>query len=285
MARASRQPAVDAFRCAWTTYLDDIERHWSGAITGHDAEELHDLRIALRRTRALLRYGKGVVRDEDRRRFDRQFRRLTAVTTVARDLDVAVEVVTAAAAADADLVPVLEDVQRRQAAAHGRVADTLRAADSAALIASWRAWLEEAPAPTRDSTVAIRPLVRRRLRRARRRLERGAPARRPDARHEWRKEAKNLRYLVEAFAYLFDRRAVTRLRRDLVRAQDDLGRSRDAMIQVALIGSITDAAALPEASRAAAQALARRIDADGRAGRDPRRHVARRLKTRVRRLG
>src|SRR5581483_11196274 len=68
--------------------LEVIEDNFEGTIAATDAEFLHDLRVAVRRTRAVLRELREVFPPAELAHFRAEFKWLQGVTGPARDLDV-----------------------------------------------------------------------------------------------------------------------------------------------------------------------------------------------------
>jgi CHAD domain-containing protein len=261
------QRALVALRRVFAGYLGAIDANWHAG----DADALHDLRVAIRRTRALLANAKGVIDEPTRTRFADGFGTLARATTAARDLDVLVadwpQIAALVPDSDAgDVAGIHEALCRRQAAARAEVAATLASDASAALITEWRVWLTASPDfAARHAEQRITKVVRRRAHKSRRRLTRLARLDTPDARHAWRKEAKRLRYLAEAFPQSFRRK----LAPALAKAQDAVGRERDRYVQAGIIEAL--------GGSALADALRRQPAAS-----DPRRKVARSLKRWIR---
>ncbi len=65
-----------------------IVRHWKGAIAGDDVEALHDLRVAIRKARAVLRGFRKRLKPTSARELDRHLRSLNRALGPARDMDV-----------------------------------------------------------------------------------------------------------------------------------------------------------------------------------------------------
>jgi CHAD domain-containing protein len=92
-AGSSAQPSappdspVEALRGLLREQLREIERHDPGTRLGHDPESLHDMRVAVRRLRALLRAGKKLIAT-DMSELDGRLKELGAVLGEVRDLDV-----------------------------------------------------------------------------------------------------------------------------------------------------------------------------------------------------
>jgi CHAD domain-containing protein len=78
---------IEALRSLLRAQLREIERHDPGTRLGRDPESLHDMRVAVRRTRALLRAGKKLIA-ADMSGLDGRLKELGAVLGEVRDLDV-----------------------------------------------------------------------------------------------------------------------------------------------------------------------------------------------------
>jgi CHAD domain-containing protein len=80
----------EALRDRLCEQLGEIERHDPGTRLGRDPESLHDMRVGVRRLRALLRAGKELVAT-DTTELDARLKRLGRVLGDVRDLDVLLE--------------------------------------------------------------------------------------------------------------------------------------------------------------------------------------------------
>jgi CHAD domain-containing protein len=259
---AAKDFALARFRAALREQLDVIDANWSGALDQSDPEALHDLRVAIRRTRSLITDAKQVLPNAKRRRFAEGFRELAGATTMARDFDVAVaDWPTMIGLVDDAHVPALgavhDELRRRQHTARDNLATALQSADALTLLREWRAFLDKAPTfRGKFSRARIGRVVKRRTRRNLKRLRKLARDTSPEGRHEWRKRAKRLRYLIEAFPDAFAKKRRKQLRRSLVAAQDEVGRERDRLVQAGIIDAIAANPSLPTDSHDAAAALA-----------------------------
>ena len=83
-------PAIDDLRDLLERQLLALERTEAGVRDGADPEELHRFRVATRRSRALIRASRPLVRDQ-LAALDRELRWLGGVTGEVRDLDVLIE--------------------------------------------------------------------------------------------------------------------------------------------------------------------------------------------------
>ena len=81
-------PAAAAVAAVLTALLDTLEANVPGTIRDIDTEFLHDLRVAVRRTRSALKLAGDVLPGGWPRRFRPEFKWLGDLTTPTRDLDV-----------------------------------------------------------------------------------------------------------------------------------------------------------------------------------------------------
>jgi CHAD domain-containing protein len=243
-------PARDAARALLLHLLGTIEANLPGVRADLDPEFLHDLRVAVRRTRSALGQIKGVLPPATAARFAREFAWLQELTGPARDLDVFVLEIPALglllpARARRSLGPLARLLEKKRRAAHVELARALDAERFARLKRDWREFLRQ-PTPKRPTGApnALRPcaeLAAERIGRLHRRaLREGAAigaASAPVALHELRKTCKKLRYLVEFFHALLDREAAEAAIASLKGLQDTLGGFQDLQVQAdALLG-------------------------------------------------
>lgn len=273
--------AVAVLRRLLSVIGDNIE----GSISGADPEHLHQLRIAVRRSRTVQRQLQDVFPVLELPGYRSEFRWLQQATGDARDLDVYLEdldslreMLPAAARSDLDpLVPVL--VHSRMTAC-AEMTRALRSERLLNLFEDWDRLLEGLVAlPLEDRPAATQPLgavagkrirkVYKRIVRMGRLIDAGSP---PEAYHELRKKGKELRYLLELFGVkLFDEEAVTPLVRSLKGLQDVLGRHQDREVQIArLRASAAEVSELPRGGAACMVmgTLIERLRADERAARE-----------------
>lgn len=243
VALSGTEPAIEAFRRVLLNLLDTIELNIDGAINNVDPEFLHDLRIATRRTRSVLANAKKVIPSEVLDRFRSDFQRLAAATSEPRDLDVMIlgwdgSVAAVSDAARCALEPVHRELIKRQRAAHAALSKTLKAQWVGRSLRDWREWLQSDDSPASGPALrSMRRVATKRLRRARRRL-RGNLTATADERHAMRKEAKQLRYLIDCFGDLYDPAARKSFTKKLTSMQDQLGKAQDANAQIVILNAI-----------------------------------------------
>jgi CHAD domain-containing protein len=242
--------AIDGFRLVLANLAATIDAHWQGTIDQTDPEFLHDLRIALRRTRVVLAEAKRVLPPEILQRTRDELAWLTRLTSTPRDLDVyLLEWASYTTPLGSDVAPLLEPardlIERRRTEVHVELERGLRSERAARLMNSWQAWLTE---PTVSDTLPSRadqpfgPHVAKRIARAHdlllrrgRLIDPDTPAERV---HDLRKDAKRLRYLLECFGSLLTKRARKQYVRRLKALQDNLGEHQDAEVHVEMLRSI-----------------------------------------------
>ncbi len=210
-----------------------------------DNEFLHDYRVSLRRTRAVVRELHGVLPAAMVPELRAELRWLQVQTGPVRDLDVYIE--------DFDELPALLPVELRGEL--GPLADLLQerrrdareqmlaALDSERTAQLWRRWgrllagLDGLPLDDRpDATTAAGVLCGRRIRKLHRRMVTMGKAIEPDsepaAYHELRKQGKELRYLLELFGRpLFGDELVGPMVSALKGLQNVLGLHQDRVVQ------------------------------------------------------
>jgi CHAD domain-containing protein len=222
-----------------------------------DVEFLHDYRVAIRRTRSVLRQMRGVFAPEEVERLRASFKWLQDQTGATRDLDVYLEEfdqlrALAPEAMQADLEP-LEPLLRER---HRKA----RAAMDAALTSTRARTLHEECANVLGVLVlesdtnrpdAARPignLAAKRIRKVHRKMVKmgtqirvGGNESPPGEYHELRKKGKELRYLLELFgAQLFDSDVVTPMIKALKGMQDVLGLHQDREVQITMLKELAE---------------------------------------------
>jgi CHAD domain-containing protein len=235
---APGMPAAVAMAAVLTALLHTLEANVNGTVRDLDTEFLHDLRIAVRRTRSALKLAGDVLPGDLVSRFRAEFKWLGDLTTPTRDLDVYLlgypGMAEGLLAATADeLGPFHDHLQRSRAGAQRELVRGLRSARFSRLVTEWREVLAGAATGRPRPTVAR--LAAARIARAHRRVIRDGGAisvtSPPESLHELRKRCKELRYLLEFFASLYDPADHWRAVRDLKALQDCLGEFQDTQVQ------------------------------------------------------
>jgi CHAD domain-containing protein len=265
--------------------LDVIAENMEGTISGEDPEHLHQLRIAVRRTRTVQRQFKDVFPPDELPGFRAEFRWLQQATGPARDLDVYLEDLDALREMlpqhmRGDLDPLVPVLAHSRLAARADMTRALRSVRAANLFEDWERLLEtmversayDRPAADRPVGVVAGKRIRKVYKRIvtmGRAIERDSPA---EDYHELRKKGKELRYLLELFGVrLFGEESVTPFIKSLKALQDLLGRHQDREVQIAMLRASAEEVATLAGGGAACMAmgtLVERLRADEQAARD-----------------
>jgi CHAD domain-containing protein len=260
-----------------------IAQNLPGALADVDSEFLHDLRVAVRRTRSAQRQLQAVFPPEALAGFRTEFRWLQQVTGPTRDFDVHLLELDELRSVlpetrQADLAPLerlLVDRRRRE---QRRMVRALQSGRLDTLLADWSVFLEglvEAPLDQRpDAARRISDLAADRIGRVYRGMVKSGlaidDASPPERLHDLRKTGKELRYLLEFFSSLFPGEVVTPMVRTLKALQDTLGRFYDREIQADTLRSLRDEVAVLDGGPAALMAMGlvvSRLEADQAAAR------------------
>jgi CHAD domain-containing protein len=243
-------PAIDGFRAVLANLADTIVANWEGTIDRLDPEFLHDLRVAVRRTRTIVTQGKKVLPPAVVEQAGERFASLGSLTGPARDLDVYLiewHSYTEPLGADAmdALEPVRAVLERRRDAAHAALGAAMRSDEAAELMAAWQAWLNEPigdEAPNVHAERALGNVVAKRLGRVHATLVEDGRRIGPDTAaaeiHDLRKDAKKLRYLLECCASLVPNGPRKAFVRPLKALQDNLGEHQDAEVHIATLRAV-----------------------------------------------
>jgi CHAD domain-containing protein len=227
--------------------LDDmagmVEANMPGTLEDLDTEFLHDLRVAIRRSRSVLRELKGAFPAGPLKVQRDALKWIQAVTGPARDLDVQLlEWDALVAELPAERRPALDPVRellvKKRAAALRALRRELRGPAYRQAWTGYRAFLAGDLGPARDRPDAKRPLddvAGRRIRTVYRKMvqlggaiDQDSPA---DDLHDLRKRGKELRYLLELFGALWPRDVTKPMVTSLKGLQDVLGTHQDREVQ------------------------------------------------------
>ena len=242
--------ADDAYRVVLHRLGDVVAATWQGAADDVDPEFLHDLRVALRRARTVLKQAEHVLPETSRLDAIELAGDLAAATGETRDLDVhllgwddfvAASGVSGAADRTA-LAPVRLLLERRRSDAHRLLRARFDEFGRDRWAQRWHELIDADPSPEGDPpdppTTAGRRVgkviadrlerAHRRLLRDGRRIEADSPSERF---HELRKDAKRMRSLVECFGSLVTASHRREYVGSLRTLQDHLGALQDTTVQ------------------------------------------------------
>jgi CHAD domain-containing protein len=213
--------------------FEAIVAHAPGARAGRDPEELHDLRVAVRRLRALLRAGRGLLEPGWGDRLRDELDWLGRALGPARDVDVLLARLeeTAAELGEPDsrsFEPVLQRVRRERSEARAEMLRVLRSARYRRLVDT----LDEATATPRlrDDRHDVTGVARREFRKLRRAVSALPAQPADDELHAVRIRGKRARYAAELAASADGGGASGRFVRKAKELQDVLGQHQDATV-------------------------------------------------------
>jgi len=204
-APSKDEPAVEHLRAYLRAQLTAIERHDPAVRVGSDPEDLHKLRVAIRRSRAALREARSLLGEERGRELRDELKWLGRQLGPARDLDVLIARlrIEVAELDGPDAIPAGKIVTQLEREREAAQADVLAALDStryAELLATLEETVSAPPVATSD--VSLKRVARREFRRLERHVDALGLAPSNDALHRARIQAKRLRYATELSSQL-----------------------------------------------------------------------------------
>lgn len=243
-----------------------------GVIDGRDSERLHDFRIAVRRSRALLGQLPRVLPRRIEARYGKRLAALGALTAPLRDLDVALLKFNGyrallPEAMQRDLEPARALIEAQQQRARQRLATALQSPAYSHFFSHWHSYLKSAVPVTTPLANARRPiktLADERIWRLYRRVLRQGVAIIPDSPagdlHSLRKTCKKLRYLIDAFQALYPPKRVSRVIAVLKKLQDHLGEFQDLCVHHQFFAALRQTPLPEESYSQALDELLRQIE-------------------------
>jgi CHAD domain-containing protein len=231
-APAKGAPPVEHLRAFLRAQLAEIERHDPAVRVGFDPEDLHKLRVAVRRSRAALRQSKSLVDDEQGRSLRAELKWLGRQLGPARDLDVLLEHLRRDVAEldGPDGVPagkIVTQIESERGAAQQELLAALDSPRYAELLAALESFVTALPVAASD--VSLERVVRREFRTLDRQMRALGVVPSNDALHRARIQAKRLRYAAELSAHALgkDSHNVVSAAK---RFQDVVGTHQDAVV-------------------------------------------------------
>ncbi|WLE63430.1 CHAD domain-containing protein [Burkholderia plantarii] len=226
----------------------NVAAQWLGNDAGvrdsNDPEYVHQMRVALRRLRTLMRLFEDFIDETYRDAFAADMKWLGTQLGVVRDWDVSVsETLPGLAGADTDIAgapgwaATLDAAARQRDIARGELRQAVASSRYARLVLGWIEWLCVLSLGSDDD--ATRKQRRSLRRHATKRVDRlfarlyGAPkltSLDPAERHRVRIDAKRLRYALEFFASISSRSTRDKLVKRVSRVQGTLGDANDAQV-------------------------------------------------------
>ncbi len=225
---AARQDAASAMLDNIAACLTHVQDNVPGALLGHDAEFLHQVRVGLRRLRVALMLARRLYTDdEELAEISRQVSALCVMLGQARDWDVLVTRTLNRLPAD-EVGTLLQAAQRVRREQQAQAVTQLAAADFQRLLLRLGCWMQGNIEPR---CIGVESFARALLDTRRRRLkEAGAALHRDDAAsvHALRIACKKMRYTLEMFAGLWQE--CEGLLQALIRLQELLGEMNDLSV-------------------------------------------------------
>jgi CHAD domain-containing protein len=154
--RLSAGMACDtAFRIIARRHLDAVIAEHEGTCNG-DPDALHRIRIGLTHLRTAIRFFSPMVDDAIRPEVWTELKWLNGQLGMVRDLDVAIEKITAASGEDLASIAQLQTWNDKRAESHRLLARALQSARYRRLIEQAGSWIERGPWSTKRSKEAVR---------------------------------------------------------------------------------------------------------------------------------
>ncbi|MEU3273167.1 CHAD domain-containing protein [Saccharomonospora sp. NPDC006951] len=243
LAMSGGLPADAAVATSLLTHADAIADNVDGVRADIDTEFLHELRVAVRRTRSLLKLTGDVLPSAVVERYRPEFKWLGDVTTPTRDLDVYLleldELAAGLVAGTAeDLAPFADHLRSERAKAQRTLVRTLGTKRFTKLLENWPSELSGVVGEPK-STADLESFVAQRVPRFAAKVLRKAGAITPESSsdqvHDLRKRCKELRYLLEFAKPVSDPAGHRSVLKELKRVQDILGAFQDGEVQSAAL--------------------------------------------------
>lgn len=234
---ARKAPAVEHVRAFLRTQLAQIERHDPAVRVGSDPEDLHRLRVAVRRSRATLREARKVLDEEQGQALRAELKWLGRQLGPARDLDVLlIRLRREVAELDGpDAVgggKIVAQLEAERETAQQELLATLDTPRYAELLATFEQLVSAPPVAT--SEVSLERVAAKEFRKLERQVKALGVDPSNDDLHRTRIQAKRLRYATELSSQLLgkDGRKVVDAAKTF---QDVVGAHQDAVVAEARI--------------------------------------------------
>jgi inorganic triphosphatase YgiF len=251
----------DAVAAVLGNALNHFVSNWAALREGGDPDSIHQMRVALRRLRAVLAMFKRALHCAEFDDFRAEAKRIASALGPARECDVFRDMVQDGPMshfnAKANFAPLLRALEERRDDAYGDARALIDAPQTTVFVVKMhaflarRGWRNALPAPdlarlTEPAEIFAASALERLHKRATRR-GRNLVLLPDEERHEVRIVLKNLRYAAEFFGSFFaNSRAVHTYIRSAARLQDLLGANNDAASAESFVDAVNDA----EAARA-----------------------------------
>lgn len=238
-------PVHESMRILLQWALTIMKANEEGIRNNTDTEFLHDYRVAVRRTRSVMKLIKGVFDPEETAPFLDGFRELGKKSNGLRDSDVyLLRKHTCFGFLPPFLKPGLEqffaEMERSRKAAHRSFCRHLASESYVRFLKDWERFLRTGTLPDPEkatkaslSTISVAGSS---IRKAWKKVIRSGRLIGPEANdqelHQLRIECKKLRYLLEFFASLYPQKTIVPIIRQLKELQENLGSFVDYSVQI-----------------------------------------------------
>jgi CHAD domain-containing protein len=240
-----------ALQSAGRSYIALLRSNEAAVLERHP-EAIHQMRVAVRRLRAVLAAVKPMLPAEHFRWANDELKWLGKAFAAARGWDVFAHgllvPVSGALAGEREIARLATTAERHRHNAYDRARETIesqRYTASLLRLSRWfeaRGWRDQAVSEASARLVAplskVAPDILARLYRKTRRRARDFATQTPPERHKLRIALKKLHYGIDFLAPLFERKAVRRFIATVKPLQDDLGHSNDVRAAHALIADL-----------------------------------------------
>jgi len=258
----AKDPVLVLVYRALDTSFDALQRELPRVWAGDTVTGVHRMRMATRRTRAVLRAFRDILPRESTSSLANEAAWLAGELGSVRDLDVYLAQLDRATAdlppeLRADLEPHMARIRAQRAAAHRALLESLAGARYAQMSAEFARYLDEGPpaaalrrARGLNAREGAEDFALRALKRARKTGRHITGDSQAERQHKLRLRCKRLRYLLESFEPLYGEQLDGTIK-SLKRVQDALGDLRDVTAAAGRLREQADNAsdfALPGAS-------------------------------------
>lgn len=241
----------EALRRIAHTCLDQMQQN-EGAVLVGLPDGIHQMRVAVRRLRAVLAAFGAMLPGEQRRWASAELRRLGNALSAARNLDVflgaLVEPARRTLGDGSGIASLTAAVEQRRLAAYAAAAEAIGATRYTGLLLRLLRWCEgcewrrEAASRALDAPIGdIATDILDRRRQVAKRYGTGFEGQSPQQRHELRIALKKLRYATEMLGGLYDASAVGRFLKSVKQLQDDLGDANDLCVGHDIVAELVQA--------------------------------------------
>ena len=239
--------AIDGYLLVLCDLFEKIDAQRQATLTTSEAESLHQLRIAIRRARSILREGRKVLPTLLAQSMSDDLAWLSSITGDARDLDTLVdhwplyERMVEPKEANR-LQVVIREVHYRRTDAYREMRAHLNGQRTITLINEWQVFMLDGTDFGDEGSAAhdeLKDVIAQRLSKAHQQLIKDCRAinskSSDDDVHALRKDAKRVRYLAESFSEIFPKKNGDLLLPQLLNLQDTLGEFQDLRIHETII--------------------------------------------------